>query len=332
MKVALLNRPGAQAFLSQYDSYHGTTLASMSASWHSTKAGGNYIGGSHFLPLLMNFARFPNPYLLRLPIPGRHDHPDVACAEVLRTVIERGINGPPVAVIVEPVQASGGQIPATTPYLRRVREICDETGAILIFDEIQTLARIGRWTAAEHFGVTPDIFVFGKGLGGGLPLACIAIHDKLKGFGGDVQELHTFASPTLSHVASAKMIEVIKRDKVLDNTREVGAHIAAGVQRLRAEFPEIADIRQLGLHVGVEFARPDEELTPMPKEAVAIRDAGIQRGCIFGLGGARKQVLKIKPPLVTTRQDADEILGIFEDSVAAVLRPSRKAAQVAVAK
>jgi hypothetical protein len=128
------------------------------------------------------------------------------------------------------------------------------------------------------------------------------------------------------------MIEVIKRDKVLENTREVGAHIAAGVRRLRADFPEIADIRQVGLHVGVEFAQPDADLTPMPKETVAIRDAGIERGCIFGLGGARKQVLKIKPPLVTTRKDADEILGIFEDSVAAVLRPSRKAAQVAVAK
>ncbi|MCX7019153.1 MAG: aspartate aminotransferase family protein [bacterium] len=323
MKVAFLNRPGTQAFISQYDSYHGTTLTAMSASWHSTKASGSYMGGSHFLPLLMNFARFPNPYLLRLPIPGKHEYPDVACAEVLRTIIERGINGPPTAVIVEPLQASAGQIPATKAYLQKVREICDEYGAILIFDEIQTLCRIGRFTAAEYYGVDPDIIVFGKGLGGGLPLACIVIRDGLKGFGHDVQELHTFASPTLSHVTSAKMIEIVRRDNLLENTRRIGAYIAKNVESMRDEFPEVAETRQAGLHIGVEFARPDAALTPMPAECVAIRDAAIKRGCIFGLGGVRKQVLKIKPPLITTQNEADTILSIFHDCAAEILRAGK---------
>ncbi len=320
MKIALLNRPGAHAFISQYDSYHGTTLGAMGLSWHSTKANGSYVGGSHFLPLLHDTARFPNPYLLRLPIPGKHDQPDLACAEMLRVTMERGINGPPAGVIVEPIQASAGQIPATTAYLQRVREICDEFGALLIFDEIQTLARIGRWTAAEHFGVNPDIFVFGKGVGGGLPLACIVIRDGLEGFGADVQELHTFGSSTLSHVASAKMIDIIERNDILANTRDVGDYIGAQVESMRDEFPEIAEVRQIGLHVGIEFAWPDDDLTPMPGETVAIRKEAIDRGCIFGLGGVRKQVLKIKPALICTRQDADEILDIFRDSMKAVLR------------
>jgi len=320
MKVALLNRPGAQAFISQYDSYHGTTLMAMGASWHSTKAGGKYVGGSHFLPLLRDFARFPNPYLLRLPIPGKHEKPDVACADMLRTVMERGINGPPAAVIIEPIQASAGQIPATTAYLKRVREICDEFGALLIYDEIQTLCRIGQWTAAEYFGVNPDIFVFGKGLGGGNPLACIVIRDGLEGFGPDVQELHTFASPTMSHVSSLKMIEVIRRDNILDNTRQVGGYIGQQVEQMRAEFPEIAEVRQIGLHVGVEFARPDKALTPMPDETQEIRREALKRGCIFGLGGVRKYVLKIKPPLIITKDEADQALSILQDSMRAVLR------------
>lgn len=328
MKVAMLNRPGAQAFISQYDSYHGTTLGAMAASWHSTFASGKYLGGSHFLPLMPPIARFPNPYLFRLPIPGKHDQPDVACAEVLRTIIERGINGPPAGVIVEPLQASAGQIPATTAYLKRVREICDEYGAILIFDEIQTLCRIGRFTAAEHFGVEPDVFVFGKGLGGGLPLSCIVISDRLKGLGSDVQELHTFSSPTLSHVTSAKMIEIIKRDNLLENTRKMGAFFAERVSQLQADYPEIADIRQVGLHVGVEFAKTDSARTPLPEECVAVREEAIKRGVMFGLGGARKYVLKIKPPLIINQEEAEEVMRVFEDSVAAVFR----SAQVMVSK
>ncbi len=318
LKIAMLNRPGATAFVSQYDSYHGTTLSAMAASWHSTHASGKYVGGSHFLPLMPHFTRFPNPYLLRLPIPGKHEQPDVACADVLHTILERGVNGPPAAVIVEPLQASAGQIPATTAYLQRVRDICDEFGALLIYDEIQTLCRIGRYTAAEHYGVAPDILVFGKGLGGGLPLACIVIRDGLKGFDPDVQELHTFASPTLSHVASLKMFEIIARDNVLENARVQGRYLAEGIEAMRDEFPQIAEVRQVGLHIGVEYAQPDEKLTPLPTECQDVRSVALKRGCLFGLGGVRKNVLKVKPPLIVTREEADEILSILHESMAQV--------------
>lgn len=320
MKVALLNRPNAHQILSQYDSYHGTTLGAMSASWHSTHAAGKYVGGSHFLPLLHQFARFPNPYLLRLPIPGTHEEPDVACAEMLRTILERGINGPPAGVIVEPLQASAGQIPATTGYLKRVREICDEFGAILIFDEIQTFARIGEYTASEYFGVIPDVIVLGKGLGGGLPLSCIVIRDGLEGLGHDVQELHTFASPTLSHVTSLKMLEIIERDNVLENTRRMGAYIGERLNALREDFPEIAEVRQVGLHIGVEFARPDRNLTPLPSECQAVRKEGMKKNVIFGLGGARPWVLKVKPPLIVSQDEVDQILSVLEECISKVFK------------
>ncbi|MCA9444463.1 MAG: aspartate aminotransferase family protein [Candidatus Omnitrophica bacterium] len=325
MKVALLNRPGAQTIFSQYDSYHGTTLGAMSASWHSTKASGKYVGGSHFLPLLQSIVRFPNPYLLRLPIPGKHEEPDVACAEVLNTLIERGTNGPPAGVIVEPLQASAGQIPATTAYLKRVREICDEHGALLIYDEIQTFCRIGRYTAAEHFGVEPDVIVFGKGLGGGLPLSCIVIRDGIEGLGPDVQELHTFASPTLSHVTSLKMLEIIARDAILERTREMGEYLRGRLEALKEDFPEIADVRQVGLHIGVEFARPDRDLTPLPNEVKRIRAEAMKRGCIFGLGGVRPWVLKVKPTLIISEEEADKVIAILCEAMTAVFGRSKVA-------
>lgn len=320
MKIAVKNRPGATEFISQYDSYHGTTLMAMGASWIATRASGKYVGGSRFLPLLKSFVRVPNPYCYRCPLGHRPETCNIECAEMLRTTMERGVNGPVAGVIVEPLQASGGQIPARREYLQRVREICDEFGALLIFDEIQTYCRIGRWFAAAHYGVEPDVIVLGKGLGGGLPLAAIIVRDGLVGFEPDAEELHTFASPTLSFVTAAKQIEVIMRDRLLENACNQGAYIASRLAELQADFPEIGDIRQVGLHIGVEFVRDPEGREPLEEETVRLRDEGIRRGVIFGLGGVRKNVLKIKPPLIVTREEADEIIDVLEACLHSVFR------------
>jgi 4-aminobutyrate aminotransferase len=204
MKIALRNRPGAREFIALWDGYHGTTLGSASASWIATRAAGQFTGQQHFLPLLHAVHRVPNPYCYRCYFGQSPDRCDLVCAEMLRLTIERGVNGPAAGLILEPVQASGGQIPLPRRYLLRVREICDQYGVPLIFDEIQTYCRIGEWFAATHYGVTPDILVLGKALGAGLPIAAIIIRDNLEGFSLKAEELHTFANNTLAQVAAAK--------------------------------------------------------------------------------------------------------------------------------
>jgi 4-aminobutyrate aminotransferase-like enzyme len=219
MKIALRNRPGAKEFIALWDSYHGTTFGSAAASWIATRAAGSFTGQQHFLPMLHTVQRAPNPYCYRCPFGQELASCDLMCAEMLRITIERGVNGPTAGVILEPIQASGGQIIFPKRYLDRVREICDEYEVPLIFDEVQTFCRIGQWFAAEYFAVTPDIMAMGKGLGAGLPIAAIIIRDKLEGFSLKAEELHTFANNSLSQVAAIKQIEIIERDGVLENSR-----------------------------------------------------------------------------------------------------------------
>jgi len=319
MKIAYKNTQPSRDFICLYDSYHGTTLGTMGASWIATRAGGDLAGGSRFLGLTRPFVRVPNPYCYRCPLELERTSCGLACAKVLRTTLERGIAGNAAGVIVEPVQASGGQIIVPKEYLQEVQKICSEFHVPLIYDEIQTYGRIGEFFAAGYFDVAPDIIVLGKGLGAGLPLAAIIIADHLDGFLPDAEELHTFANNSVAQVAAARQIELLEQG-VLENTRKMGSYLADGLRKLQKEFQEIGDIRQAGLHIGVELVRDPVRKEPLLSEGKKIRAEGIKAGVIFGLGGVRSNVIKIKPPLVITREECDEVLEKFQAALTLVLR------------
>jgi 4-aminobutyrate aminotransferase-like enzyme len=319
MKVSIRNVQPSRDFVCLHDSYHGTTLGSMGASWISTKTDGKFIGGSRFLSLTRSFIRIPNPYTYRNPFNVDAETYIDMCLTMARETFQRGISGKPAGVIVEPIQASGGQIILPKRYLQELRKMCDEFETLLIFDEIQTFGRIGEMFAADYFGVIPDIMVLGKGLGAGLPLACIIVSDKLDGFNPDAEELHTFANPTLSMVTAAKQLFMLENG-VLENCRTMGAYLGDNLKQMMQDFPEIGDVRQAGLHIGVEFVKDPVSKEPAVNETILIRDTGFNHGVMFGLGGARKNVLKIKPPLIVSKPECDEILDKFRLSVIDILR------------
>lgn len=320
MKIALRNRPGAKEFISLWDAYHGSLLSAASASWIATQASGSLTGQQYFLPALHTVHRVPNPYCYRCYFGQEMETCDLMCAEMLRLTIQRSVNGPAAGFILEPIQASGGQIPVPKRYLERVREICDEFGVPLVFDEIQTFCRIGEWFAADYYDVIPDMIVLGKGLGGGLPIAAVIIGDTLEGFGPKVEELHTFANNSLSQISAITQIEIIERDRVLENTRQVGAYLARHLMEMQTEFPEMGDIRAVGLHIGVEYVENPHTKEPAEDKCIQIRAEGMKLGAIFGLGGVRKNVLKVKPPLILEQEEADEILDILRRAMQKVLR------------
>jgi 4-aminobutyrate aminotransferase-like enzyme len=236
-----------------------------------------------------------------------------------REIFQRGTSGKPAGVIVETIQASAGQLILPLRYLQELRKICDEFETLLIYDEIQTFGRIGETFAANYFGVAPDIIVLGKGLGAGLPLAAIIISDKLEGFQGDTEELHTFANPTLSMVTAAKQLELFENG-VLANCREMGAYLGQKLLELAERFPEIGDMRQVGLHIGLELVDDPKRQKPLEAEAAAIRTAGFKHGLILGMGGVRRNVLKVKPPLIVNQDECDEIIAKLEAAMRQVLR------------
>jgi len=321
MKICVKNTDCSRDFICLYDSYHGTTLGSMGASWISTMSAGKLVGGSRFLNLTRPFVRVPNPNCYRCPLGLNRADCGIACAKMLEMTLQKGVAGNAAGLIVEPVQGSGGQIILPVDYVKEVRRICTEYGVPLVFDEIQTYCRIGEFFAAQYFGVDPDIIVVGKGFGAGLPIAAIIISDKLKGFECDGEELHTFANNSLAQVAAIKQIKMMQ-EWVLENTRNMGEHIRRGLETLQQEYPEIGDIRQAGLHIGVELVKDPDTKEPAVDTADAVRAHCQANGLILGKGGPCSQVLKIKPPLIVSREECDEVLGIFGDALKAAIRDS----------
>jgi acetylornithine/LysW-gamma-L-lysine aminotransferase len=187
-------------------------------------------------------------------------------------------------VILEIVQGEGGVRPATGEFLAAARRLCDERGALLIVDEIQTgLGRTGRWFACEHHGLAPDILALGKPLGGGIPMGAAAWREELGTFGPGLHG-STFGGNPLACAASRAVLRVLRDQRLPERAERLGA---ATLERLRAASPTaVRDVRGLGLMIGIELR---QKVTPVLK-------ALMERG-IWALP-AGDQVLRLLPPLV----------------------------------
>jgi 4-aminobutyrate aminotransferase-like enzyme len=323
MKIALKNVPGSKNFVTLWGGYHGGTFTSAAATFHATRSqspSGNSLVMFDYVAGLNNlFVRVPHPYCYRCPLKLSAGTCGTACADYLRDTIVNGVVGPLAGVILEPIQSAGGQFPLPAEYLRRARGICDEFGALLIFDEIQTFCRTGKWFAADYFGVEPDVLTFGKGIGAGVPVAGIVIRDGLKPFENIVEDFHTNQNNHIGFAAALKTIEIIERDNLLDNAVRMGRHLRERLGKMQSAFPEIGDVRGVGLAVGVELVKDPDTKEPL-KRAVADRilEKSIEKGLFFQITG--ESIVKMKPALIIRKEEIDEALGIFEEAMREVLR------------
>lgn len=321
MKIAVKNVKNARKFVCLNDGYHGTSLTTGAASWISTKTAGIFTGFNSFLSIQNDvFVRVPNPYLYRWT--DTQDPQDCIdyCLKAARETIRAGVNGPVAGIIVEPLQASGGQIPLPKRYLQGLRQICDEFGCLLIFDELQTYCRIGDYFAARKHDVEPDIICIGKALGAGFPIAAIIIHDRLEGFGPLGEDIHTFANNSIAQVAALKQLDIIERDGLLNNVNTVGSYFDQKLAVMQKSYPCIGDVRQEGLHIGIEFVEDPTTKVPDLRLAQTVKHIAQAMGLIIGEAGYRMNVLKIKPPLIITLKEADEVLAIFEAAICGALQ------------
>ncbi len=321
LKLAMINRPDAHRFITFYHAYHGSSLATMAASWMGTQTPGHFGPGVKFLPFMQHFIRVPNAYCYRCP--RRASSPDCSpeCAAPLRDTIQRGVDGPVAAVLLEPIQGNGGQIPFPAPFLREVRRICDEFGILLIFDEIQTgFGRTGRMFAADLVGVTPDILVLSKSMGGGFPIAAVVADDRLKSFEPTGEDVYTFGSNPIAQAAALKVIEILERDQIPEHVARTGATFTRGLLDLQTKFPEIGDVRGPGLFIGVEIVKDPATKEPAPVEARRIVEEAWNRGVILATASALPNVIKIKPPLIIQEPEISLVLDVLADCLKVVFR------------
>jgi acetylornithine/succinyldiaminopimelate/putrescine aminotransferase len=262
---------GRTGFVAFEGGFHGDT-------WGALSVGGNPVYRRPFEPLLAD-VRF-------LPFDGE---------AALATIDERV-----AAVVVEPVQAEGGVRIPSPGFLTALRRRCDETGALLVFDEVVTaFGRTGRLFAYEHWGVVPDLLVLAKALGGGLPLGAFvgssAIMSTLR-HDPPLAHVTTFGGHPLSCAAGVAALDVLERDRLADRAARLGATL---VERLRARVGRggLAAVRGLGLLVGLEFDAPE-------RCARFARDAW-QARLILNWTLHRDTVVRLAPPLVLTDDELE---------------------------
>ena len=305
MKLALINRPQHTGpFLALTDAYHGRSLASMALGWpHPNHA---------FDRTFPSVLRVPQPYAYRS---GRSADDEVDyCIGELRDAISRRATGLPPAFFMEPVQGNGAQLDFPRRYYQEVRQVCTEHDILLVFDEVQTgFGRTGTMWAAEYYDVVPDILVFGKGVGGGFPVAGVLSSAALDGFQPGDDAL-TFGEFPVSMAAGLAALEVLKRDNLLQACADMGTYTTDALHAMKPRHPLIGDIRGPGLLIGVELVRDQQTKEPAAAEALEVYRQAVDLGVLFGTTkyNGLGNVLKIKPPFTITRAQMDRVLDVLD--------------------
>jgi 4-aminobutyrate aminotransferase/(S)-3-amino-2-methylpropionate transaminase len=224
------------------------------------------------------------------------------------------------ALVIEPVLGEGGFLPAPFAWLRRLRELCDAHGIVLVADEVQCgFGRTGRLLAIEHSGVVPDLVVTGKSLAAGMPLAAVTGRSEVVdaahpgGLGG------TYSGNPLACVAAREAIDEISRPEFLARAREVGAQLRAHLEKIQAAHPQLVGcVRGLGPMLVIELVRDPVAKTPAVDETIAVTAATLARGVITIRAGLHSNCVRFLPPLTIGFDELDEAMGHVAAAVAQV--------------
>ena len=219
------------------------------------------------------------------------------------------------AVILEPVLGEGGYIIPPKAWVKKIREICDEHGILLIFDEVQTgFGRTGEWFAAQYFDVTPDIMAIAKGIASGLPLSATVASKELMQKWPIGSHGTTFGGNPIACSVALTTLEILKEENLIENSKVVGAYAREQLLALKAKYPIISDVRSAGLMIGIEISNP--ETGAVDGKAVGeILDYALEEGVLFYLCGNEGEVIRMIPPLTVTKEQIDDGLQMLERAI-----------------
>lgn len=275
--------------LTAHASFHGRTLATVTAT-------GQPKYQKNFDPL----------------VPGFHyiNYNDIKEAEAAVSELDEG-NYRVCAILIEPLQGEGGVRPGDKQYFQRLREICDETGILLIFDEVQVgMGRSGKLWGYEHLGVEPDIFTSAKGLGGGIPIGAM-MSKKFCDIFEPGEHASTFGGNPFACGVALTVCQTLERENILENVQEQGAHLREGLKMIVRKYPRhISQVRGWGLINGMEI-REDSPLT-----ASDVVRAAMEEGLLLVPAGPK--VVRFVPPLIVTDTDINQALQCVERALARI--------------
>jgi len=260
-------------FITAEGSFHGRTFATITAT-----AQPKYHDG--FLPMLPGFEYVP--------------FNDV-------DALKKAFGDEVAAVMLEPIQGEGGINVATNEYLQAARQLCDEHGALLILDEVQTgLGRTGKWFGYQHFDVEPDMITMAKALGGGVAIGAMMAKSEVAASLVPGTHASTFGGNPLACAAAIAVIEAIEEDKLLDNAKQMGEYAQNKLQQLKEKYPVIDHVRGIGLMIGIQLTEPGGKIVD------GCLEKNLRINCTQG------DVIRFMPSMTVTKEQinkAVEILG-----------------------
>ncbi|MDJ0735812.1 MAG: aspartate aminotransferase family protein [Nostocaceae cyanobacterium] len=275
--------------LTAQSSFHGRTLATITAT-------GQPKYQKNFDPLVPGFYYVP--------------YNDIAAVEAAISELDEG-NYRVAAILVEPLQGEGGVRPGDVEYFQKLRQICDDTGILLIFDEVQVgMGRSGKLWGYEHLGVEPDVFTSAKGLGGGIPIGAL-MSKKFCDVFQPGEHASTFGGNPFACAVALTVCQTLEREGILANVVERGAQLRTGLQAIAAKYPDyIAEVRGWGLINGMEL-QADIQLT-----ALDVVKAAMDEGLLLVPAGPK--VVRFVPPLIVSEKDVENALQMVNKAMAAV--------------
>lgn len=288
-------------------SFHGRTIGATSVTASSAKY------RKYYEPLMGGVYHAPYPYALQLGYEDEGQCVDY-CLTYIKNLFELKVDPSQVAAfLIEPFLGEGGYVPAPPSFLQELRRIADEHGILLIFDEVQSgFGRTGRMFCSEHSGVVPDILVLAKAIASGMPLGAVvasrALHEKWPvGAHGS-----TYGGNPISCAAANASLEVIEREHLVERAETIGSAIQERIEQSLGNYSEIAQIRRLGLMMGIEFkqgGRPLTELVQRIKQIALSKQLLVQSCGVYG------QTIRLMLPLNIDESELHQGLDVLENSI-----------------
>lgn len=319
-------QPKRWKVISRMPSYHGGTLGALAVTGDAALTG-------HFADQMRSMPTVPAPTAYRDRDNLSMEERGVKYADMLEEKILAEGPETVVAFIMEPIGgAATNALIAPDSYYARIREICDQYGILLIHDEVMSgVARTGRFLGGDHWNCRPDIISLSKGIGSGyMPLGAMAapmrIVKPVLDMGGFAHG-HTYAGNPLACAAGLAVMGEIDRLNLTDNARDRGEDLLDGLRGLQARFPFIGDVRGKGLMTAIEFVADPVTMELLPPEVTIgqrVLDLAYERGLIVYFrrvkGGVQGDCVMVAPPLIVTRDEVAEIVGILGDAIAAAAK------------
>lgn len=296
-------------FIGFLGGFHGRTMGAV------TFTASKYHYHQGFGPLMngVTHAPFPDPYRPILQSNPGEDYGETVVRYIEEQILDKIYSPDSVAgILVEPIQGEGGYIVPPPGFFPALRKLCDKHGILLIVDEVQAgMGRTGKWWSIENFGVEPDIVTSAKGIASGIPFGAVIARKSVmswpKGSHGN-----TYGGNPISCVAASATIEQIEKH-YLKNTNETGPYTIQKLKEIQSRHPSIGDVRGIGFMIGVDFVEDPISKKPAAELRNRVERLAFERGLL--LLGCGKSVIRISPPLCTTKEQIDEGLNIFEEAV-----------------